>query len=102
MSSTVFIVTAVTETVPVLVLTQVLSSGNKAAQCHVTTLTTITMCNAMYFQSTMHTKCVTLFTIYNKPRYLLSSAVCPSVEVPPCSRVSTGTVMVLSLTPGAS
>ena len=39
MSGTVFIVTAVTETVPVLVLTQVLSSGNKAAQCHVTTLT---------------------------------------------------------------
>ena len=72
MSGTVFIVTAVTETVPVLVLTQVLSSGNKAAQCHVTTLTTITMCNAMYFQSTMHTECVTLFTIYNKPRYLLS------------------------------
>ena len=53
MSSIVCIVTADTldtETGPVLVLTQVLSSGNKAAQCHVTlAIILITMRKAMMY-----------------------------------------------------
>ena len=74
MSSIVCIVTADTldtETGPVLVLTQVLSSGNKAAQCHVTlAIILITMRkDMMYFHFNLSTlqckKCATLFTIYN-------------------------------------
>ena len=93
MSSIVCIVTADTldtETGPVLVLTQVLSSGNKAAQCHVTlAIILITMRKAMmyfHFNLSGYNAYKMLHVIYNIQYLNLDiyspSSVCPSVEAP--------------------
>ena len=112
MSSIVCIVTADTldtETGPVLVLTQVLSSGNKAVQCHVTTLAIITMRKAMmyfHFNLSGYNAYKMLHVIYNLQYLNLDiyspSSVCPSVEAPHAAAECAHQCTVLVLSPDAS